>query len=244
MNGGYLIFGGSGGIGLELCKRMLAKGQRVLAVSRNAERLAVAQSIGAEIFQADVTQSSQAEAAVNEAVQRFGSIIGMAHCVGSILLKPIHLTTDAEWAETIQINLTSAFNVLRPTAKVMMNSGGSIVLVSTVAARVGLVNHEAIAAAKAGVQGLALSAAATYANRNLRVNCVAPGLVATPLAARLTSNETSLKASKAMHPLGRIGEASDVASMIDFLLDPANSWITGQIIGIDGGLGDVRVRSG
>ena len=124
----------------------------------------------------------------------------------------------------------------------MWSGGGSIVLCATAAARTGLANHEAIAAAKGGVMGLALSAAATYAGRNIRVNCVAPGLVDTPLATRITSNEAALKASASLHALGRIGRAEDVASGIALLLDPENSWVTGQVIGIDGGLGTVRAR--
>ena len=124
----------------------------------------------------------------------------------------------------------------------MLNAGGSIVLVSSAAARIGLANHEAVAAAKAGVIGLTLSAAATYGPRGIRVNCVAPGLVRTPLTARLTANEASLKASTAMHALGRIGEPQDVAKAIEWLLSPEQSWITGQLLGIDGGLGSVRSR--
>jgi NAD(P)-dependent dehydrogenase (short-subunit alcohol dehydrogenase family) len=105
-----------------------------------------------------------------------------------------------------------------------------------------LANHEAIAAAKAGVIGLTLSAAATYAARGIRVNCVAPGLVRTPMTARLTSNEATLKASTAMHPLGRIGEPSNIASAIQWLLDAEQSWVTGQVLGLDGGLASVRPR--
>lgn len=123
-----------------------------------------------------------------------------------------------------------------------MTTGGSIVLVSSCAARVGLTNHEAIAAAKAGVIGLTLSAAATYAPRGIRVNCVAPGLVRTPMTARLTVNEASLKASTAMHALGRIGEPADVAAALEWLLSPEQSWVTGQVLGIDGGLSTVRPR--
>lgn len=158
---------------------------------------------------------------------------------GSILLKPAHSTTDQEFADTIAVNLVTAFNVLRAAARAM-TAGGSVVLMSSVAARVGLANHEAVAAAKAGVSGLVLAAAATYAPRNLRVNAVAPGLVRTPLAARITGNELALKASTAMHPLGRIGEPGDVAAAVAWLLDPRTTWVTGQVIGVDGGLSTVR----
>jgi len=121
--------------------------------------------------------------------------------------------------------------------------GGSIVLCSSVAARRGLVNHEAIAAAKAGVEGLALAAAASYARFGIRVNCVAPGLTRTDLTRSLTQNETVAKMSAALHPLGRIGEPAEVASAICWLLDREQSWVTGQVIGIDGGLGHVQARS-
>ena len=117
-----------------------------------------------------------------------------------------------------------------------------MVLVSSVAARLGLTNHEAIAAAKAGVSGLVLAAAASYAARGIRVNAVAPGLVRTPLTARLTQNEATLKASVAMHPLGRIGEPADIASAIEWLLNPAQGWVTGQVLSVDGGMGAVRPR--
>ena len=110
----------------------------------------------------------------------------------------------------------------------MMNTGGSIVLCATAAARAGFANHEAVAAAKGGVISLTMSAAATYGSRNIRVNCVASGLVSTPLTSRITQNEAALKASQGMHALGRIGTPEDVASAMAFLVDPTNSWITGK----------------
>ena len=117
-----------------------------------------------------------------------------------------------------------------------------MVLLSSAAARIGLANHEAVAAAKAGVIGLTLSAAATYARARIRFNAVAPGLVRTPLSAGLLANELAAKASVAMHPLGRLGEPEDVARAICWLLDPHNDWVTGQVLGVDGGLADVKAR--
>lgn len=114
-------------------------------------------------------------------------------------------------------------------------------LLSSAAARHGFANHEAIAAAKAGIIGLTLSAAATYARQKIRVNCVAPGLVRTPLTIGITSNEIMLKNSAAMHALGRIGEPEEVAAAIRFLLE--SEWVTGQVLGVDGGLSSVFVRS-
>jgi NAD(P)-dependent dehydrogenase (short-subunit alcohol dehydrogenase family) len=173
--------------------------------------------------------------------ERFGRLDGAANCVGSVLLKPAHLTRDDEFAAVLATNLWSAFHLVRAATKAM-DGGGSIVLVSSAAARTGLPNHEAIAAAKAGVEGLALSAAATYAPRRIRVNCVAPGLVRSQLTARITGSEPALKASLAMHALGRIGEPDDVASAMAWLLDPATSWVTGQVLGVDGGLGALKGR--
>jgi NAD(P)-dependent dehydrogenase (short-subunit alcohol dehydrogenase family) len=124
----------------------------------------------------------------------------------------------------------------------MRSGGGSIVLMASAVAQRGMINHEAIAAAKAGVVGLALSAAATYARYNIRVNCVAPGLTRTPLTASLTQNELTLKASAALHPLGRIGEPEEVASAIRWFLSPENSWVTGQVLAVDGGLSSLQAR--
>lgn len=124
----------------------------------------------------------------------------------------------------------------------MRSGGGSVVLMSTCAATVGLANHEAIAAAKGGVEGLVRAAAATYAPNAIRINAVAPGLVDTPLAAQITGNDAARKASEAMHPLGRIGDPGEIARVIAFLLDPYSAWITGQTFGVDGGLSRVRPR--
>jgi len=123
-----------------------------------------------------------------------------------------------------------------------MTKGGSVVLISSSAALLGIPNHEAIAAAKAGINGLVLSAAATYAPMNLRFNAVAPGLVKTALTSSITDNDLSLRLSEAMHPLGRIGSPEEIARAIIFLLDPKNSWITGQIIAVDGGLSTIKQK--
>lgn len=236
----YLIFGATGGIGTTLCRQLQVAGHRVFASGRDPHKLAMLSSeLGTPPLLADATVPAE----VADAFAQAGAVDGVANCVGSLLLKPAHITTDEEWAAVLRTNLDSAFYVLRAGAKAMMSTGGSIVLVSSAAGRLGLQNHEAIAAAKAGIIGLTLSAAATYAPRNIRVNCVAPGLTATPLTTRITANETAAKASMAMHPLGRLGAPEDVAAMMAFLLLPAAAWITGQTFGVDGGLGTVRSKS-
>ena len=234
----YAIIGAAGGIGSALARMLRQRGAEPILLGRSAERLApLAEELGATSLVVDASQIEELE----KAVLSLGAIQGIVNCAGSILLKPAHLVSEAEWRQTIETNLTTAFATVRAGAKALAQ-GGSIVLCATAAARTGIPNHEAIAAAKGGVIGLTLSAAATYAPRNIRVNCVAPGLVDTPLAARITANEAALKMSVGMHALGRIGKPEDVASGIVWLLDPENSWVTGQILGIDGGLGTVRAR--
>ena len=177
---------------------------------------------------------------MDEVIDEHGRLDGVVNCVGSILLKPAHRTSAEEWRQTLAANLDTAFAAVRAGTAAMQRSGGSIVLLSSAAARVGLPNHEAISAAKAGVVGLALSAAASYAPRGIRVNVVSPGLVRTPLSEHPTKSPAAEKASVAMHPLGRLGEPGDVTRAIAWLLDPEQAWVTGQVLGIDGGLGSIR----
>jgi len=239
----HVIFGATGGIGSAVCERLAARGARLVVAARTPQRVReFATAIGAHPAVLDATCPSHVERCLAEAVETFGRVDGVVNLVGSLLLKPAHLTTDDEWASTIAANLTTAFVTVRAAARVMTRTGGAIVLMSSAAARLGLANHEAIAAAKAGVIGLARAAAASYAGRGIRVNCVAPGLVRTGLTQRLTASEASLKASTALHALGRIGEPAEIASAIVWLLDPEQSWVTGQVLGVDGGLASVRSR--
>jgi NAD(P)-dependent dehydrogenase (short-subunit alcohol dehydrogenase family) len=225
-----------------LARRLASGGARLILAARDAGRLkALADETGGTAVTLDATRPAEVEAAAAQAVEHFGRLDGIANCVGSLLLKPAHLTSEEEWASTLALNLTSAFAAVRAAAR-NMNSGGSVVLMSSAAGRLGLANHEAVAAAKAGVIGLTLSAAASYAPKGIRVNALAPGLVRTPLTARITGSETALKASTALHALGRVGEPEEVAGAIAWLLDPAQSWITGQVLGVDGGLATVRSR--
>lgn len=241
----YVILGGSGGIGSALARRLDASGARLLLAARRPEPLAVlaAELKHAETATVDATSGTEVDAMVRDAARRWGRLDGVANCVGSILLKAAHLTSDEDWQRTLDLNLGTAFAALRASVRAMGATGGSVVLLSSAAARVGLPGHEAIAAAKAGVEGLAVAAAASYASRGIRVNVVAPGLVDTPLAAGIVGNPSLRKASEAMHALGRIGRPEDVASAIAWFLDPAQSWVTGQVLGVDGGLARVRPRA-
>ncbi len=239
----FVILGAGGGIGSATARSLAARGAKLVVAGRPGDALqAVAAATGGIPYELDARVTGEVGDAVTHAVETFGRVDGIANCVGSLLLKPAHITTDDEWHDTISTNLTSAFAAVKAGAKAMRRAGGSIVLVSSAAAQIGLANHEAIAAAKGGVIGLTRSAAASYSRQGIRVNAVAPGLVRTKLTERLTSSPQSEQASLAMHALGRLGEPEDVAAAIGWLLDPEQSWVTGQVIGIDGGLGSVRAR--
>jgi NAD(P)-dependent dehydrogenase (short-subunit alcohol dehydrogenase family) len=239
-----LVIGAAGGIGSALVRRLVASGGKVFLAGRDASRLeSLATELGMPWGTVEATDPDAVDALADRAASELCGLDGLANCAGSILLKPAHLTSTADWNATIATNLTSAFGCVRAAGRLMKGEGGSVVLVSSAAARVGLANHEAIAAAKAGIIGLVLSAAATYAKQKVRFNAVAPGLVRTPLSKGLLSSELAEKASVGMHPIGRLGEPDEVAAAIQWFLDPAQGWITGQVLGIDGGLADLRGRA-
>jgi NAD(P)-dependent dehydrogenase (short-subunit alcohol dehydrogenase family) len=241
-----LVVGGSSGIGLALSRRLGARGARVVATGRNPERLADLEPLDGVEFRllADAADFEAVDTLVRDlAAERDGRLAGVVNCAGSILLRPAHLTSAGDFEETLRQNLVTAFSVVRAAGRHLAD-GGSTVLFSTAAVRMGLAAHEAVAAAKGGVEGLVRSAAATYAPRGLRFNAVAPGLVDTPMAARIVGNEAGRRASLSLHALGRLGSPEDPAAVAEFLLDPAHDWITGQVIGVDGGLGSVRSRGG
>jgi 3-oxoacyl-[acyl-carrier protein] reductase len=236
----YIVIGGSGGIGKALCKELLQQGNPVIAGVRNTQLIESDQRIeNVDYRSVDAEDWESIDRLLAEALSEGVTLGGVALCVGSILLKPAHLTRIEEFDTVLSKNLYSAFGLIRAAGKRLAKTGGSVVLVSSAAAGHGLANHEAISAAKAGVEGLVRSAAATYAPKGMRINCVAPGLVETGLSRSIVSNPTSLKFSQKMHALGRIGKPEEVAKAIAWLLDEDQSWITGQSIGVDGGLAKV-----
>jgi 3-oxoacyl-[acyl-carrier protein] reductase len=240
----FVVLGATGAVGSELSRRLIREGHDVLLCGRDQESLQdLAEELSALTQTVEALEPETITVCLERALNEFGRVDGVVNCIGSVLLKPAHLTSDAEWSQTMAINLTSAFATVRSSAKVMGRSGGSIVLISSAAARIGLANHEAIAAAKAGIIGLTQSAAATYANRGIRVNAVAPGLIKSKMTRSLWQAEPAESASSDLHALGRLGDPADVASLIEWLLQPSNDWITGQTLGIDGGLATLVPRT-
>lgn len=234
-----LIIGAAGGIGRALVARLVVRGWDLVLAGRREEPLReLAETTGAVYRVLNAARCDDVETAFRE----HGELTAAVNLAGSILLKPAHMTTADDFEETVSQNLRTAFSTVRGASQALRKRGGSVVLMSSCAASVGLANHEAISACKAGIEGLVRSAAATYASSGLRFNAIAPGLVDTPLAARITRNEAALRTSTAMHPMGRIGNPDEVARAIEFLLDPASSWITGQVLGVDGGLARLNIR--
>ena len=238
-----LITGANGGIGSALARQLAKKGTRLVLAGRNTPALdTLAHELEAKAITCDFINPKDVESCVTEAHSHLGEFSAVAHCIGSIFLKPAHLTSLDNWQNVMDTNLNSSFYLLRNLIRPMMKTGGSITFITSVASEKGLSNHEAIAAAKSGLLGLTRSAAATYAKSNIRINAVSPGLTDTPLAAPITGNESARKFSEAMHPLGRLGTAEEVASALAFLLSPDNSWITGQNLCIDGGLSTLQTN--
>ena len=233
----YLLIAATSDVGTQVAKDLHQQGHTLWLTGRQEVAVKkVATPLEARYSVLDATDFEAVDQVFEAAQAALGSLDGVLCCAGSLLLKPAHLTTWSEYLEVMQANLTTGFAVVRAAGKYMHPTGGSVVLISSAAAIKGIANHEAIAAAKGGIISLARSAAATYAAANIRFNVVAPGLTATKMTAGLTHNDFSRKAAEALHALRRLGSVEDIAAAVTFLLNPSNTWITGQTLAVDGGL--------
>jgi NAD(P)-dependent dehydrogenase (short-subunit alcohol dehydrogenase family) len=246
MPGPVIVFGATGGIGAALSRRLRARGETPFLVARDGGRLeALASELGGAPFRpADALDG----AALRDAVAAAGpTLAGLAFCVGSIPLKPLARTAEADFLDAFRLNTVAAAMAVQAAAPALAaggREGGAppgVVLFSSIAARAGFPNHAAIAAAKAGVEGLALALAAELAPA-VRVNCVAPSLTRTRIAEPLTKSPQMAEAIAKLHPLPRLGEGEDPAALADFLLSDAAGWITGQVVGVDGGRSTLRSK--
>ncbi|MEZ6105861.1 MAG: SDR family oxidoreductase [Pirellulaceae bacterium] len=193
------LLGASGTIGSVLARRLVAAERSVILLGRDESKLApLAAELGQPYDIVDWTQSQSLEQTLEARVGQGIVLGGIVNCIGSVLLKGAHATSDAEFRD-IETNLFTAFSAVKAAGKLLRENGGSVVLFASAAAEIGIANHEAIAAAKAGIIGLARSAAATYAQHNIRFNVVSPGLIRTELTRRIWSNPASSAASESMH---------------------------------------------
>ena len=245
-----VVTGARGGIGAQVVARLRTAGHRVAAVGRDATSLAEVAADSHLAF--DVTTPEGAAAAIDACRSRLGAEPALlAHCVGSTLIAPLHRTSVAQYRELMRVNLDSAVYVMKAWVETMRSAGrtggtggagtrGAAVLVSSVVARIGVANHEAIAAAKGGVEALARSAAATYAPFDLRVNAVAPGMTETPMTVGMLRLDAMREGAGKQYPLGGVQTAAQVADTIAWLLSDGAARITGQVIAVDGGFTTVR----
>jgi len=242
-----LITGASGGVGRALAIQLAADGWRLAVVSRDAARL---DGVPGTAIIADVSTADGAAAAVSAATAALGAApAGLAHCAGNTLIAPLSRTREAQYREVMAANLDSAFFTLQAWlgAVAASKQEGAAVLFSSVVAAIGVANHAAIAAAKGGIEALVRSLAADYSSAGIRINALAPGLMRSPMTEKMVSNEAAAKQIAAQYPLGRHGDAAgDGAQAAAFLLSDRASWITGQVLGVDGGFSAVRplVRAG
>jgi NAD(P)-dependent dehydrogenase (short-subunit alcohol dehydrogenase family) len=234
----YIIIGTSG-IGGALARQLAAQGASLHLVSRTDSGLAA--ELGASHAVADVTDA----AGLKQAIEAAGPLVdGLAYCVGTINLKPAHRTADADVLKDFEVNALGALRAAQaalPALKASTLPTSSIVLFSTIAVGQGFASHASVAMAKGAVEGLTRTLAAEWAPK-IRVNAIAPSLTRTPLASAMTANEATATAIGNMHPLQRLGEASEVAALAVFLLSEQAGWMTGQVIGIDGGRSTLRVK--
>ena len=227
----YVIFGATGSIGSSLAEQLKNSGNDIHLVGRNESELSsVSEKLGCSHTVADVLEDGFIEKVKSD----ISEIKGLAYCVGSIDLKPLRMVNEKDLQKCMKLNLYSAVEAIKGYQESLKKNKGSIVLFSTVAAQRGFTNHAIIASAKAAVEGLTVSLAAEFAP-NIRVNCVAPSLTKSKISNFLFENIKNVDSIQKLHPLKRLGEGKDIASLAKFLLSPENSWITGQIIGIDGG---------
>ena len=240
--GSYLVVGGSSDIALLLCRKLIDDGHKVSVLARDQGRLSELRADLDKVFIGDANNEDLVREAVLSSIENGeGRLDGVAHMVGSFAVRPPHAMSVDSFEDVIRTNLTSAFVTLSIACKQMLrNGGGRVVFTSSVAGSLGLVNHEAVSAAKGGVESMVRSAAATYARRGIRVNVVAPGLTDTRLSAPITTPDASKRAAVGMIPLRRINLPEEVSDTIHWLLTSAPANITGQVLHLDGGMSKVK----
>ena len=233
MNGKYLIFGATGAIGSNLAEQLYNDKKDCHLIGRNGEELEkLAKKFNYSFSICDVLKINFAKKLLEELSDT--EVLGIAYCIGSIDIKPLKQTQASDFVSSYVLNLVAVTDIIRNFQDNLKKNNASIVLFSTVAAKKGFINHSIISSAKSGVEGLTVALAAEFAP-NIRVNCIAPSLTKSKIASSIIKNTTMEESIAKMHPLKRLGEGNDSANLAIFLLTSKSSWITGQIIAVDGG---------
>ena len=227
----YIVFGATGSIGSSLSEQLVNSGNKVHLVARNETELKnISSKLGCTSTTADVLKEGFIDKVKNDITETKG----IAYCVGSIDLKPLRMVTEQDFNKCMKLNLYSAVETIKAYQESLKKNKGSVVLFSTVAAQRGFTNHAIIASTKAAVEGLTVSLAAEFAP-SIRVNCIAPSLTNSKIAEPMLKNKALADGIAKAHPLKRLGEGKDSASLAKFLITEDSSWVTGQIIAVDGG---------
>ncbi len=225
-----LIIGASSGIGRTTAELAISRGATVISASRTNPNIT-----GIDHYNLDITDANADYSFIP------AELNGLVYAPGTINLKPFHRIKEEEFLHDLNINVLGATKVLQAAFKSLKAANSaSVVLYSTVAVKLGMNFHSSIALAKGAVEGLGKSLAAEWSSHNIRVNMIAPSLTDTPLAGRILSTDDKKEASNKRHPIGRYGETEDLAEISSFLLSDQSSWITGQVIGVDGGIGSLK----
>ena len=228
-----IILGASGSIGSSLAKKLVDAGDEIHLVGRDESSISsLAGDLGASFTVCDVLEENFSEKILSDIGEE--PINGLAYCIGSIDLKPLKLTKKSDFLKAFNLNLVSAAEVIKTFGDNLKQNKGSVVLFSTVAVKQGFPNHAIVSSAKGAIEGLTIALAAEFAP-NIRVNCIAPSLTKSKIAEPMLKNKLIAEGIAKAHPMKRIGEGKDAAAMAKFLLTDESSWITGQIIGVDGG---------
>ncbi|HUH73372.1 MAG TPA: SDR family oxidoreductase [Chitinophagales bacterium] len=229
----YLIIGASSGIGKALALQLAEAGHFVYGTFYKNEIISTHPNI--QYHQLNVLENDISFDFLPEA------LAGVIYCPGSINLRPFSRIKPEDFLNDYKLQVIGAIKTIQAVAsKLKKTDNAAIVLFSTVAVQTGLPFHSQVSASKGAIEGLTKALAAEYAPK-IRVNCIAPSLTDTPLAASLLNSEQKKEANAQRHPLKRVGTTDDIVHMIDFLLSPKASWITGQIMHVDGGISTLKI---